>query len=259
MKDEPGKNPIQVAGRLFGVLEMLADRREASLGEISEELGLNKSTAHRVLSSLAYMDYVKQADNGKYQLSLKIVELSNRIVEVNKENILSIVYPCLHSLALKTGETVHFVQRDGIDAVYVAKMEPSARTTTTSSRIGSHVPLYRSGVGKAISSTMAFEMRRELWERSNVIKATKNTITDFNVFNDCVERAKMDGYAIDDEENELGIKCVAAAIRTPFDVDGVAQYAFSVTGPENRVRGERCDRIATMVLEAKDEIDEKFK
>lgn len=255
---EETKNPIQVAGRLFAVLELLADCREASLTEISEKLHLNKSTAHRILSSLIYMEYVKQADDGKYQLSLKIVDLSNRIVNVNRENMLSIVYPVLHSLAENVGETVHFVQKDGIDAVYMAKMAPNGTTTTIASRIGSHVPLYRSAVGKAMAATMSYDEVWDLWQKSNIVKTTDHTITDFGDFSACLDHVRENGYATDDEENEIGVKCIAAAIHTPFDANGIAQYAFSVTGTKIRVQKKEGE-IINAVLQTQKQMDDLFK
>ena len=114
------KNPIQVADRLFLVLETLASDGPIALADLSRQLALNKSTVHRLLCSLIYMGYVKQdTDTQKYDLSLKILSLSNRLL--SRMDILEIVRPHLKKLSEKTGETVHFVQLDGAEAVYIKK------------------------------------------------------------------------------------------------------------------------------------------
>ena len=100
------KNPIQVADRLFLVLETLADTGSVTLAELCRQLGLNKSTLHRLLSSLIYMGYVKQdSETGKYSLTLKLLGLSNKLL--GHMDILDAVRPSLKSLAEETGETVH--------------------------------------------------------------------------------------------------------------------------------------------------------
>ena len=116
------KNPIQVADRLFLVLETLADTGSVTLAELCRQLGLNKSTLHRLLSSLIYMGYVKQdSETGKYSLTLKLLGLSNKLL--GHMDILDAVRPSLKYLAEETGETVHFVQLEGTEAVYIYKEE----------------------------------------------------------------------------------------------------------------------------------------
>ena len=136
--------PIQVAGRLFGVLEFLADAGSAGLMEISAALDLNKTTVHRVLNSLIYMGYARQnAVNGRYEPTFKVVDIANRIM--GKVDIVQIVRPYLRKLMEETGETVHFVERDGIDAVYIDKVESLNNGIQMVSRIGSRIPLYWGG------------------------------------------------------------------------------------------------------------------
>ena len=116
------KNPIQVADRLFLVMEQLAETGPVTLAELCSHLDLNKSTVHRLLSSLMYMEYVKQdSETGKYSLSFKLLGLSNKLL--SHIDILDTVRPCLKKLSEETGETVHFVQLDGLEAVYIYKEE----------------------------------------------------------------------------------------------------------------------------------------
>ena len=98
------KNPIQVADRLFLVMEILAETGPVTLAELCSHLDLNKSTVHRLLSSLMYMEYVKQdSETGKYALSFKLLNLSNKLL--SHIDILDTVRPCLRKLSAEIGET----------------------------------------------------------------------------------------------------------------------------------------------------------
>ena len=147
------KNPIQVADRLFLVLETLADEGPLPLTDLSRRLDLNKSTIHRILTSLMYLGYVKQdTETGKYYLSFKILSLANHLLE--KMDILDSIRPILRRISAETGETVHFVQLDGTDAVYICKEESTQNSVRMVSKVGSRIPLFCSGVGKAMMAEM---------------------------------------------------------------------------------------------------------
>ena len=114
------KNPIQVSDRIFRTIELLARSGPSGLLDISNELELNKSTVHRILNSLICMDYVKQdPDTSKYSLTFKICSLSNQVLSHN--SLIDIARPYIQDLAEQTGETVHLVQMEGINAVYIDK------------------------------------------------------------------------------------------------------------------------------------------
>ena len=249
------KNPIQVADRLFQTMELLADRGSMGLTEISNELSLNKSTAHRVLSSLEFMGYVKQnPENGKYELTFKIVELSNHFV--SKVDVLAIVRPYLRELMEISEETVHFVERDGTDAVYIDKVECYKNSVQMVSRIGSRIPIYRSGVGKAIAASMKDSEIKDLWEKSEIVAVTPHTITNYDIFLQELNYTRQRGYALDNEENEPGVRCIAAALNCYW---GTSQYAFSISAPVHRMDYARIRKLAKYVLETKVRIDTAFR
>ena len=128
-----------MADRLFLVLETLAETGPAALADLCRHLELNKSTVHRLLSSLIYMGYVKQdAETGKYALSFKLLTLSNKLM--SHMDILETVRPFLKKLSEETGETVHFVQLDGLDAVYIYKEESYQNSIRMVSKVGSRFP-----------------------------------------------------------------------------------------------------------------------
>lgn len=244
------KNPIQVADRLFLVLETLADTGAVSLGFLCEKLKLNKSTTHRLLSSLSYMGYVKQdPKTQKYDLSLKILSLSNKML--SRMDILEDLKPYLKRLSGETGETVHLVALDGLDAVYIFKEESCQNSVRMVSKVGNRVPLYCSGVGKAICADLPDSKIEEVWKASNIQKLTPNTITDYTLFMKRIEEIRKSGYALDDEENEIGVRCIAVSIP---DYHGRSRYAFSISAPAARMSDERISEITHIILKVKDEI-----
>ena len=244
------KNPIQVADRLVLVMEILAETGPVTLAELCSHLDLNKSTVHRLLSSLIYMEYVKQdSETGKYALSFKLLNLSNKLL--SHIDILDTVRPCLRKLSAEIGETVHFVQLDGLDAVYICKEESQQNSIRMVSKVGSRIPLYCSGVGKAMMADMDSTRIQTIWYDSDIKKLTPHTIIDYTQFLEKIKEVSTKGYALDDEENELGVRCIAVSIP---DYKGRTKYAFSVSAPIGRMSDERIEELAKIVLEVKEEI-----
>lgn len=244
------KNPIQVAGRLFAVLETLANSKPVGLMELSSQMDLHKSTVHRLLTSLSYMGYVKQdPETGKYSLTLKLLELSNKIL--CNVDILEIVRPYLKKLSEASGETVHFVQREGVEAVYIFKEESYQNSVRMVSRVGSHIPLYCSGVGKAIIANMTEPEIRNIWEKSPLYQLTEHTITDYRKFLETLEKVRKNGYALDNEENEVGVRCIA--VNLP-DYRGNIRYAISISAPISRMSDERILELGELMLKTREDI-----
>jgi len=242
-------NPILVSEKLFGVLEFLANKGTCNLIDVSSALGLNKSTTHRILQSLIMLGYVKQDENLRYESTFRIVGLANQIMR--RVDIHAMIRPILRELMEKTGETVHFVEREDIYAVYIDKVESYTNNLQLVSQIGNRIPLYCSGVGKAISANLPTSEVIDIWNRSDIKPLTPKTILDIEHFMNLLSTIKVRGYALDDEENELGVRCIAACID---DHLGNPRYAFSITAPISRMTDERIHEYATYVLETKDKI-----
>ena len=241
------KNPIQVADKLFLVLETLAKTGPIGLTELCHEINLNKTTVHRVLNSLQYLGYVQQDEaTSRYRLSFKIWDIANQLIE--KIDIIEEVRPQLRELAAKTGETVHLVQINGINAIYIAK-EESASSVRLVSMVGKSIPLYCSGVGKAMLADRNDAEIERIWNASDRKQLTENTITDFDQFMKEIETIRKLGYATDNEENELGVRCVAVSLHKEGQS---SQYAFSISAPIHRIDDTRIKEIAAESLHIKE-------
>ncbi|MFI3173544.1 MAG: IclR family transcriptional regulator [Eubacteriales bacterium] len=248
---EESKNPIQVADRLFLVLETLAAEGEMGLQELSSKLQLNKSTVHRILNSLIYMGYVRQDSSSKYRLSFKIWEVANQLLK--RTDIVEIARPFIKELVTNIEETVHLVQLDGIQCIYIDKVESYTNTIRMASNVGKSIPLYCSGVGKALLAYMDDAKIKSIWEQSNITQHTAHTITNFADFMQEINLVRELGYALDNEENEKGVRCMAVALSTQH---GTPRYAFSISAPINRMSDQRLLDLSPYVLETKRHIQD---
>lgn len=245
------KNPIQVSERIFRTIECLAQNGPLGLLELSQHLELNKSTVHRILTSLMCMDYVKQEpETLKYYLSFKFCKISNQIIQQN--NIISIAHPYIKELAEQTGETVHLVQIEGIHAVYIDKTEAPRSAVRLVSMVGKAIPLYCSGVGKALLADMEDSKIRSIWEKSDIRKLTPHTITDLSKLLDTIAEIRDKGYAVDNEENELGVRCIAVSLKNYREQ---SSYAISISAPKNRLDDEKAEEYSAYILETKRRIE----
>ncbi|HHU71627.1 MAG TPA: IclR family transcriptional regulator [Clostridiales bacterium] len=247
------KNPIQSAERIFNILEYVAHNGPVGVVEIGNALELHKSTVHRMLLSLISMGYVEQNDkSGKYQLTFKLVQLSS--IFLSNIDIYAIAHPYMERLAKECQETVHLVERTGSDVVYIDKVEP-AGPRDSSIRMASHIgllrPMYCSAVGKAILAELPKEELYSIWENSNPEKKTEYTITSLDKMEEELKMIKMKGYALDNEENEIGVRCIAGAI---LDYNNNSKYAFSISAPISRMTDERVEELSSHVLKMKGEL-----
>ena len=226
------KGGVQSVERIFQLIEHLAAHPTGvSLQTLAGETGLAKSTVHRLLASLVGLGYVVQdEENGHYRLTLKMFELSSGIVD--SMDIMGVAKAHLERLSQR---------------IYKTEIGPMRM----SSRVGLRSPLYCTGVGKAILATLPGDELEDIWTHSNVQKLTDKTITDLEELRSQLVEVRANGYAIDDEENELGVRCVAVAIP---GADGRAESAFSISGLAPYMTPERIRRIATLALDARTDI-----
>lgn len=250
---EERKNPIQSAERIFAVVEQLADQGAMGLVELSSRLGLHKSTVHRLLQSLICMGYViQEAHGGKYTLTFKLVQLSEKIKE--RIDAASIIHPYMLALANESGETVHFVQRHGNEVIYIDKVEPihpQESSIRMASQIGMKRPMYCSGVGKAILAQLSKEEVQCIWRESKIEKKTEYTLTTLEELMEELDEIRTYGYALDNEENEIGVRCIAACVS---EKSKAGEYAISISAPISRMTDDRILELAALILKARDEI-----
>jgi IclR family transcriptional regulator, KDG regulon repressor len=227
-------NLVQTLERASLILDILGQSPQGiSIKDLSDRMHLPKGTTHRLVSSLSYFGYVRQDQNTKnYFLGFKLVELGNLLLsqlDLRKEAELF-----LRDLAERTKETVHLVILDGNEIVYLDKLETEPHTSglRMASRVGSRNPAHSCAVGKVLMAHLSPEALARMVEEKGLPRRTGNTITDYNQLKEHMALVRKQGYAIDDEENERGIRCVGAPI---FNEAGRVVAAISVSGPAFRV------------------------
>ncbi|EGO64348.1 IclR family transcriptional regulator [Acetonema longum] len=235
---------IQSVQRALSILEEFSIKeKELGVTEIAKRVGLNKSTCFGLLNTLQALGYIEQnSDNGKYRLGLKLF-LLGQVYEAGLE-IRDIAGPFLQHLADLFQETVHLVVREGMNAVYVDKVE-GPQGIRMYSQIGRRVPLHATGVGKAMLAFFS-ETDFDSVAAKGLPQFTANTITDETKLRSQMALIRQRGYSIDDEEIEIGLRCVAAPI---FNHRGEAIAAFSVAGPSMRMTYEKMNELTQLVRE----------
>jgi DNA-binding IclR family transcriptional regulator len=204
-----------------------------SLKELSAKVGLPKGTTHRLLTSLAYFGYVRQAsENKNYYLGFKLVELGNRLLD--NLDLRAQARPFLISLCKKTKETVHLVILDQNEALYVDKVVSDEKPGGLQmvSRVGLRVPVHCSSVGKVFLAQYSEQELERFLQKKGLEKRTENTITNTGKLKQHLKSIYRQGYAVDNEENEKGIRCVGAPI---FNQQGQVIAAISISGPAVRI------------------------
>ena len=222
---------IERVALIFDILGMAP--KGISVGELSDKTGFPKGTSHRLLSSLAYFDYVRQDPVTKnYQLGFKLVEIGNRLL--GNIDFRAVARPFLIHLAEQTKETVHMVILDRNEALYIDKVDSSEHRSGLRmvSMLGSRLPAHCSAVGKVLLAHLAEPALAEVIGKKGLPERTRNTITDFDRLQTHLKKVLAQGYAFDNEENEIGIRCVAAPIRNE---SGKVIAAVSISVPALRI------------------------
>ncbi|MDD3840743.1 MAG: IclR family transcriptional regulator [Clostridia bacterium] len=235
---------IQSVDRALSILELLSDYNEGlRITDISEKVGLHKSTVYRLLSTLIYKDFVVQdIETNKYKTTLKLFELGSK--KIKNTDLVSVSKAYTKKLMECVNEVVHLVVREGNHIVYIDKVEAD-NTIRMASTIGKRNPMYCTAVGKAILAYLPEQEVQEIWNNSKIEKRTQYTITDFKVLRMELDSIKQRGYAVDNEENEVGVRCVSAPI---FNRIGKTDAAISISGPAIRVTEDKVEAIAQEVI-----------
>jgi DNA-binding IclR family transcriptional regulator len=227
-------NLVQTIERVATIFDVLAQSAQGiSLKELSSKVDLPKGTTHRLLSSLTYFGYVRQASESKnYHLGFKLVELGNLLLD--QLDLRAQARPFLIDLCERTRETVHLVVLDQNEALYIDKVVSNEKPGGLQmvSRVGLRVPAHCSAVGKVLLAHLTEEEINDLIQAKDLSQKTRNTITDPDRLKAHLKIVRDQGYAIDNEENEKGIRCVGAPI---YDQQDQAIAAISISGPTARI------------------------
>lgn len=229
--DKP-KSPIQVIERMLKLLEVLAEHPEPlALKQIAQYARLHPSTAHRILSAMATDRLVDRVEPGSYRLGMRLMELGALVR--SRISVRELALPVMRELHAQTGETVNLSVRHEDEIVYVERTSSGRSAMRIVHMIGARAPLHITAAGKLFLLEEGFARLRDYAKRTGLAPHTRNSITTLALLERDLERIQRQGWATDNEETEIGVRCVAAAIR---DDAGRLMAALSLSTPADRMK-----------------------
>jgi IclR family acetate operon transcriptional repressor len=232
---------VQSVSRVLDVLEVVAGAGgEMALSEIAATSGVPLPTVYRLARTLVDRGYMRQLPNRRYALGSRLIPLG----EVAGAMLGTWARPSLEHLVAELGESANLATLDGDRAVYIGQV-PSTHSMRMFTEVGRRVRLHSTGVGKAILSLLPDAEVRALMARAGMPAQTPHTLTGADELVTALHRIRRDGYAMDEGEQEVGVRCVAVPI------DGAtSRMAVSVSGPAGRMTAELVERAIPLLTEA---------
>jgi len=248
-----GKTRLSSVANSLRLLKAFSDDDyEIGISALAQRLGLAKSTVHRLASTLIDADILEQnPETGRYRLGLALLELG--LLVRRKMDVTNEARPYLRALRETTGETVHLAILDRTSVLYVNKLE-SKQAIRMSSEVGSRAPVHCTGDGKALLAFQPDEVIEELIGRG-LDQRTPNTITDPAALRRDLAAVRERGYAVDDEESELGLRSVAAPIRSHSNA---VVASLSIAGPAHRISRKTLQSHARELVSAAEAISQRL-
>lgn len=244
---------VQSIERVFDIIELLSTHRDGvALTDIGRQLGLHKSTVYRLMTVLRDRGYIeKNASNGRYRLGPRFVELTS--LYLNNVEIKTEAEPYLRALSQVVNRTVFMAIRHGAEVVYIDKHE-QFNSLRKYSIIGRRKPLYCTSLGKALLLDHSDDQIDALFAEVVFQRSTPHTIADVSRFKEHMRQLRRQGWTVDDEEDDTGIRCVGAPIR---DYRGHIIAAVSVSW--NRAQDDPTfESVAPYVVDAAEKISHRI-
>jgi IclR family transcriptional regulator, acetate operon repressor len=248
-RPQPTGAGVQSVERAFELLEAMAEAGgQTSLSELAATSGLPLPTIHRLVRTLVSSGYVRQLPSRRYALGPGLIRLGDSASRLLGDW----ARPHLADLVDHVGETANMAILDGDQVVYVSQV-PSRHSMRMFTEVGRRVYAHCTGVGKALLAQLPPAQARALVIRAGMPAQTEHTITDPDVLAAELDRIRAQGYAVDDGEQELGVRCVAVPVR-----GGPAAAAISVSGPDTRVTREAVTRVVPVLRAAASALSEEL-
>lgn len=231
---DAGKTSIQVIERINLLLDALAKYPDpVSLKELSQVSGLHPSTAHRILNDLVTTRYVDRVEPGTYRLGMRLLELGN--IVKSRLSVREAALDFMRALHRRTQQTINLSVRQGDEIVYIDRAFSERSGMQVVRAIGGRAPLHLTSTGKLFLSVDEPKAVRAYATRTGLAGHNKNSITELSRLERELMQVRTRGYARDNEELELGVRCMAAGIR---DDAGKLIAGLSISAPADRLQEE---------------------
>jgi DNA-binding IclR family transcriptional regulator len=226
------KSSIQVIERMTKLIDVLGESPNAvGLKQLAAAAGLHPSTAHRILTALVNDRLVERVDQGSYRLGLRLLELGNLVK--SRISVREHALPLMRDLHAATGEAVNLSVRRDDEIVYIERTSSGRSLMRVVNIIGARAPLHVTAVGKLFLAEDSPEAVRAYAERTGLPALTRNTLHALPTLEKEIDKVRKQGYATDNEEAEVGVRCIAAGIR---DDGGALVAGLSLSAPAERMK-----------------------
>jgi DNA-binding IclR family transcriptional regulator len=226
------KNSVQVIERMMKLLEVLASNAQpVGLKNLAQASGLHPSTTHRILGALVSDRVIERVDPGRYRLGIRLLELGNLVKA--RISVREHALPYMRELHAQTGEAVNLSVRRDDEIVYIERTSSGRSLMRVVNIVGARAPLHITAVGKLFLLADGTEGLRGYAQRTHLPQFTRNTLTSVGALEKELERIRRNGYASDNEEAELGVRCIGAGVH---DDTGLLVAGLSVSAPAERMK-----------------------
>lgn len=243
---------IASLGKGLRILELLAEHGELGVSAVAARLDTNRAGCHRFLLTLRDLGYVEKTEAGRYRPTFKMLELGMK--NLDRFEIRHTAHPLMQDLSREFGETVNLGYWDGQAIVHLDKIN-STEILRMDSGLGALAPAYCTGLGKAILAFLPAEEIEAYLQTVTLEALTPNTITTARGMHQALAEIRQAGFAVDNEELSIGLRCVAAPV---FDYAGRASYALSVSGPTHRLPDSRIQAMSVRIQEICQQLSQKI-
>jgi DNA-binding IclR family transcriptional regulator len=231
MAESESKNSIQVIERMTRLLDALAaSPGPAGLKHLAQSARLHPSTAHRILSAMVIERMVERVEQGSYRLGMRLIELGN--LAKSRVSVREHALPFMRNLHAAIGEAVNLSVRREDEIVYIERSSSGRAMMRVVNLIGGRAPLHITAVGKLFLLEDGADALREYARRTKLPGSTRNSLTSLAALGKELEKVRRQGYAVDHEEAELGVRCIGAGVR---DDEGALIAGLSVSAPAERM------------------------
>jgi len=245
--EKRGKYSTPAVEKAFAVLELISRSNQGlRMVDIVDGLGLPKSSAFVLLNALEQLGYLSRDDEGRYRLTLRMFELGMRAMRAMRDtDVANIAVPHLERLRDAAGMTVHLARRDHASVVYLLKIDGPGYVRFDT-YVGKRAALHLTGVGKAIAAYLPPAELEGLASDLDFTRGTPKSPKSLQALKSNLKKVRVNGYAIDDEEEVAGVRCIAAPIHNHLD-EVIA--SVGVVGLAHNIAGAAIPRLAASVIE----------
>lgn len=219
------------------ILELLSDNEALTVTQVAKLMNINRAGSHRFLSTLKELGYADKDESSRYYLTPKVIELGMKVLD--RFEIRKIAHPFLQELSTKFNETINLGYFNGNEVLTIDKID-STEILRMDAGIGGGEPAYCTSLGKAILAFLPDAQLEKYFNTVELTAYTPNSVTSKEKLKEELLQIKENGYAIDDEELSVGLRCIGAPL---FDHRGQALYAISISGPSIRFGSKRIEEM----------------